>query len=183
MKFKRTLAFVLLLCLSSMPLAAAGWLHVRVETDEQEQIRVNIPLSLVTTVLPIIERQAPREFSRHGIRIENQEISVAELRQIWAELKSTGNYELATIISPDANVVVKLEDDYLKVDTDASSRERVQVRVPVRVVDALLAGTGEELNLTAALEALQAEPEQEFVSVDAEDAKVRVWIDSSNEGN
>ncbi len=181
MHWKRFIAIALLFCLSSLPLAGASWLHVRVESDNEEQVKVNIPLSLVSTVLPILERQAPEHMSRHGVHWDEHEISVAEMREIWEQLKAEGSYDLATIQSPEANVTVRIDGDYLRVDTEESSKERVQVRVPVRVVDALLAGSGEELNLVAALEALRAEPEQELVSVDSEDAHVRVWIDENNQ--
>ncbi len=180
MQLRRFFAIALFLSLSSLHLAAASWLHVRVEGNDQEKVSVNVPLSLVTTVLPMLEAHAPQELSKHGIRLDDQEISVAELREIWQQVRSQGSYELANISSRDANVTVRIEGNYLRVDSDEASRERVQVRVPVRVVDALLSGTGNELNLMQALEALQAEPEQELVTVEAEDTLVKVWIDSSN---
>lgn len=182
MQLRRLLVIALLFSLTCMPLAAANWLHVRVETDDAEKVSVNVPLSLVTTVLPLLESHAPEELSRHGIRIDDQEISVAELREIWQELRSHGTYELATVNSDDTNVAVRIEGNYLRVETTGGSKERVNVKLPVAVVDALLSGEGNELNLMGALEALQAETDQELVTVDAEDAHVRVWIDGNNAG-
>ncbi len=55
--------------------------------------------------------------------------------------------------------------------------ESVDVRVPERVVDALLSGEGDELNLEAAIHALVEEGEGELVTVTSQDERVRVWVD------
>ena len=45
------------------------------------------------------------------------------------------------------------------------------------MVDALLSGEGEELNLMAAMEALVDEGEGQLVTVTGENENVRVWVD------
>lgn len=54
----------------------------------------------------------------------------------------------------------------------------VQIRVPVSVVDALLAGDGETLDVRAAIQELSA-LRGEMVQVIQPDARIRVWIDES----
>ncbi len=54
----------------------------------------------------------------------------------------------------------------------------VQIRVPVRVVDALLSGAGETLDVRAAIQEL-ASLRGEMVQVVQPDARIRVWIDES----
>ena len=54
----------------------------------------------------------------------------------------------------------------------------VQVRVPVSVVDALLSGTGETLDVRAAIQELSS-LRGEMVQVDHPEARIRVWIDES----
>ena len=54
----------------------------------------------------------------------------------------------------------------------------VQVRVPVSVVDALLSGTGETIDIRAAIQEL-ASLRGEMVQVDHPDGRIRVWIDES----
>ncbi len=61
--------------------------------------------------------------------------------------------------------------------------ENVEVRVPARVVDALLSGEGDELNLIAAMEALVDEGEGNLVTVTGDDENVRVWVDRIAEAN
>lgn len=54
----------------------------------------------------------------------------------------------------------------------------VQIRVPVSVVDALLAGDGDTLDVRAAIQELSA-LRGEMVQVIQPDARIRVWIDES----
>lgn len=54
----------------------------------------------------------------------------------------------------------------------------VQVRVPVSVVDALLSGAGETLDLRAAIQELSA-LRGEMVQVNHPEGSIRVWIDES----
>ena len=70
-------------------------------------------------------------------------------------------------------------------DGDGDGRRRgrrdigeVQVRVPVSVVDALLSGSGETLDVRAAIQEL-ASLRGEMVQVDHPDGRIRVWIDES----
>ena len=68
-------------------------------------------------------------------------------------------------------------------DGDGHGRGRgfageVQVRVPVSVVDALLSGAGETLDVRAAIQQLSA-LRGEMVQVIHPDARIRVWIDES----
>jgi len=60
-------------------------------------------------------------------------------------------------------------------------RSRVDVRVPMKVVEALLSAGKDELDVVAALRALSAHGgDTELVSVKSEDSTVRVWLDSKN---
>ena len=68
-------------------------------------------------------------------------------------------------------------------DRDDADRDRgaigeVQVRVPVRVVDALLSGAGETLDVRAAIQELSS-LRGEMVQVIHPEARIRVWIDES----
>src|SRR2546428_10115 len=58
--------------------------------------------------------------------------------------------------------------------------QRVEVRVPMTVVAALLSGGKDELDLVAALQALGDHPDTELVTVEDGENTVRVWLDSKN---
>jgi hypothetical protein len=56
----------------------------------------------------------------------------------------------------------------------------VDVKVPFSVVNALLSGGKDELDVVAALRALGEYPNLDLVTVEDGSSKVRVWIDSKN---
>ena len=60
-------------------------------------------------------------------------------------------------------------------DTDGDESGRVEV--PVSVVDALLAGEGERLNVRAAIDEMIASSSGEIVFVEDGDTTVRIWIE------
>jgi hypothetical protein len=161
--------------------AANQWLHVNVDSEKEEKVRVNLPMSAVSAALPILQSQhlAEAGISEGKIRLDNTELKISDLREIWKALKAEGTFELANVVSTDANVSVVLENDYLRIKTEETEGDHVNVQIPVNVVDALLSGEGEELNLMAAVEALSQLENQELVLVEADDAVARVWIDDS----
>lgn len=175
--------FSLLLGLSAFA-QSKHWLHIHVDGEDSEQVRVNLPLNLVSTVLPILEEKglAPDELKLTEVDIDGKKLTVQDMRTIWQAIKDEGSFELANVVSTDANVRVFLDGQNLMVATDEQSGEKVNVKIPVVVVDALLSGEGEQLNLTAAVEALSNMGAEDLVLVEADDARVRIWVDDRNEG-
>ena len=58
----------------------------------------------------------------------------------------------------------------------------MKIRVPVKVVEAMLdSGDGERLDIAAGLEALAAEGAT-LMTLEAEDHKVRIWVDGDMQG-
>lgn len=159
--------------------AATPWVHVRVdEARKGSKVAVNLPLSVVQAAL----QAAPERVVSQG-RIQlgpHQRLSVADLRRLWTELKSAGDAELVSVEEQDQSVHVARRGDLVEVRVEhPGGKPQVHVQVPVTVVDALLSGPGDELDLKAALAQLQGRG-GEIVRVDAEDAQVRVWIDGGN---
>ena len=183
----RTAGLLLALALVlTIPAAADSdlWLHVRVDGRNGESVNVNLPLSLVEAALPMI----PEEHFREGrLMIDGRhwgsdhDLSVADLRNIWNELKSSPDMTFVTVEDHHERVKVAKSGAYLLVDIDDDGRESAQVRMPMVVVDALLSGDGETLDIRAAIEALAAHGEGELVTVSEDDEQVRVWVDRSPE--
>ena len=68
-----------------------------------------------------------------------------------------------------------------KSEEKSFERSRVDVKIPMKVVEALLSAGKDELDLVAALRALSAHSgDTELVSVKSDDSTVRVWLDSKN---
>ncbi len=163
--------------------AADLWLHVRVEEGEgEERVIVNVPLELVETAIPLI----PEEAARHGrVHFDEHDLEVEDLREIWAKLQASPDMTFVTVEEADETVRITKAGGYLLIEArERGDRdEDVDVRVPLRVVEALLSGEADELNVRAAVRALAESGEGELVSVESDGERVRVWIDDSAEGH
>lgn len=159
--------------------AADLWLHVSVDEDEGATVRVNLPLALVDHALAMV----PEEHLRDGrVVLDDVEWSVAELRELWREVMDGPDMTFVTVEDRDENVRVWKENGYLRVKArEGVDESTVDVRVPGTVVDALLSGDGEQLNVSAALAALAAHGEGELVTVNDDQDRVRIWVDGSAE--
>lgn len=157
------------------------WLHIRVEEEAQsESVKVNVPLQLAETVLPMLD--VP-ELKSGKIKLNQRELTVSELRSLWAALKTHGEIPLVEVSSPEEQVQVSFKNGQLYVTTTENSEKTVFVQIPAEVVDALLSGEGEELDLRAALAVLRNAPPRELVRIRDKDSSVRVWTDGSSTGN
>ena len=164
----------------TMIIAAPGqWLHVRViEAGENgDKIKVNVPMSLIETVLPMLE---PEEFKTGKIKIDSNELTVPELREIWNAVRSSGDYEIASIQNKDVDLRITIEGDYFFIRSTEGADNKISVTLPARVVDALFSGEGDQLDVMAAVQELAQFGEGELVNIEDGDTTVKVWIDSSN---
>lgn len=175
----------LLLCLALPGLASASdlWLHVRVEENDGARVKVNVPVSMVEKAIGMV----PAEHVRQGrIHLDDccNDLTPAELRELWQEIKDSPDMTFVTVEEENESVRVWKEAGYLKVHVrEHGDEELVDVQVPLRVVDALLSGEEDELDIEAAIRALVEEGEGELVTVTSEDERVRVWVDSIAEAD
>ena len=176
MSLKRML--VLTVAIYTSICAAQGatyWLHVRVQSPEKaEGVKVNVPLNLIQTVLPAIDDE---NLKQGRVKLDSEELTVPQMRAIWETIKSEGSYELASIDSGEDRVRIALEGDELFVRSTEGSGTQVLISIPVSVVDALLSGDEDELDLQAGIEALQTVGAKELVAVNDGESTVRIWID------
>jgi hypothetical protein len=177
---------VLVLTLGTVATASASglWLHVRVDETDGAKVKVNVPISMVEKAIAMV----PQEHLRHGrIHLDEccDDLSVVELRELWQELKDSPDMTFVTVEEDDESVRVWKESGYLKVHVidGGDSNEEVEVQVPLAVVDALLSGDADELDIEAAIRALVAEGEGELVTVTSDDEQVRVWVDNIAEAD
>jgi hypothetical protein len=175
------LAGVGLVALLVVPAAAHAetpWIHVRVEEPEkQSKVTVNLPLSVVEVALEaapeMIESHGKVKFGeKHGMKLE-------DVRKIWAELAAVGDAELVSVEDKDQTVKVWRKADQVHVRVEKAGKEEVRVEVPVSLVDALLSGEGDTVNIKAAVAELQKK-RGDIVTVSEADTTVRVWIDEQN---
>ncbi|MFN7962836.1 MAG: hypothetical protein U0002_16325 [Thermoanaerobaculia bacterium] len=164
--------------------AADLWFHVEVHesTGEKANVHVNLPLSLIESAVALI----PEETAHGGrIRIEDKDFNAAELRRVWSELKNAPDATFVTVKSDKDDVQVAKQGGYLvaRVSENSHRDSKVHARIPLSVVDALLTSEDpNQLNIAAAVRALAAQGAGDLVTVDDQEASVRVWIDSQAEG-
>lgn len=157
-----------------------AWLHVRVEEPgKQSKVHINLPLPVVEAAL----KSAPDSVvSRGRIHLgrEGSDLSVSDLRRVWKELKAAGDTDLVTVEEQDDHVTIARRGDLVQIRVDQpKGRQKVDLDVPVAVVDAFLAGSGEEVDIKAALTELSRK-RGDIVKVNDGDSTVRVWIDGGN---
>jgi hypothetical protein len=167
----------------ALPVAASAdqWVHVRVVESGKKAstVRVNVPLSLIETVAPIATREMGKEAK---IKLEEKEFTRADLKKILTAVRESKDAEFVTVESDSEHVRVAKSGQTLivKVRDQVKKSDKVTVQVPMAVVDALLSGTEDELNVVAAIQALGRTGSGELVTVDDNSATVRVWIDDKS---
>jgi len=172
------------------------WLHVRVISSDanSETVRINLPLELAEKVLPAVNRDRLHDGK---VRIDNGRNNV-DLRTIVDAIRTTGDGEFVTVQKDDCDVRVAKENNHLIVhvvdkclhencknekgehDKAGARKSQVEIKVPMKVIDALFSAGKDELDLVAALHALSAQGDTELVSVKDHENTVRVWLDSKN---
>jgi hypothetical protein len=173
------------------------WLHVRVinANDKGETVRVNVPLDLAEKVLPAINKD---RLHNGKVRIDHTaEMDGVDCRALLEAIKNTKDGEFVTVQAHDSDVRVAKQGGYMLIhvtekrwnegkdgkeskDAKSTEKSRVEVKVPMKVVEALFSAGKDELDLVAALRALSTHGDTELVSVKDEENTVRVWLDSKS---
>jgi hypothetical protein len=174
--------FSVLLLGATVALAASTtrYLHVRVSNPaNHELVRVNVPLMLAEKVIPAINHGELRDGK---IRIGNFNADKVNVRAILDALKTAPEGEFVTVQDNGNDVRVAKEHGQMVVHViDKNSKENVDVTVPWDVVQALISDTTEnQLNVEAAIKALENVGDTTLVRVSGHDENVRVWVDSQS---
>ncbi len=163
------------------------WLHIRVisSDDKGETVRVNVPLELAEKALPAIHKERIHDGK---VRIDNAHMDDVDLRALVDAIRTTKDGEFVTLQSNDCDVRVAKQDNHLIIhvvdkgvhEKGEAKKSQVEIKVPMKVVDALFSAGKDELDLVAALHALAAQGDTELVSVKDHENTVRIWLDSKN---
>jgi hypothetical protein len=175
------------------------WIHVRVESKEDhgETVRVNVPIEMAAKVIPAINKNNLQDGKVH---IDSMHTNDVDLRAILDAVRSSRDGEYVTVESNENNVRVAKSAGYLYIHVadksdgkkaaakdektsakaTAAHESKVEIKVPMKVVDALVSAGKDELDIVAALKALSAHGDTELVTVKDAENTVRVWVDSKN---
>jgi translation elongation factor EF-1alpha len=176
--------------------AKEQWIHVRVESteDKGETVRVNVPVEMAEKVLPAINKDNLRNGKVH---IDSAHMDDVDFRALLDAIRTSKDGEYVTVQSRENDVRVAKNNGYLYVyvtekpsakstaksetgKPNSAKVSKVEVKVPMKVVDALFSAGKDELDIVAALRALSANGDTELVNVKDSENTVRVWIDSRN---
>lgn len=171
-----------LLLSASFALAASlpRYLHVRVSNPAtHELVRVNLPLTLAEKIIPAINHGQLRDGK---VSIGSFHADNVNVRAILDALKTAPEGEFVTVQETSDDVRVAKEHGQLIVHViDHNGGDNVDVTVPWEVAQALISDTTEnQLNIEAAIKALENVGDTTLVRVSSHDDNVRVWIDSRN---
>jgi transcriptional regulator of met regulon len=176
---------------AAMPVPAIGagtegrWLHVRVldRSERVEKVRINLPLTMLETMASSMQA----EHVKNGrVQMGDSGLTPDQLRAMWQSLRSSGDMEFVTIESDDETVRVARSGNYMLAKIEGSrdgdgSRGKVDVKVPLKVVDALLDAPEGELNFKGALQMLADYDDGDLVTIHDGTSDVRVWIDDRSD--
>jgi len=179
--------------MSGLAAAADRWMHVKVieNGEDGDRVRVNIPLSLAEKVLPTINAD---KLHNGQIKIDGQTTDKVDLRALLAAVRDAQDNEYVTVESRHENVRVAKSGGFLLIKVHESQDgaaqppqkgekkhdSTVDIKVPFPVVNALLSGEKDELNLVAAIHALGEYQNIDLVTVNDAESTVHIWVDSKN---
>jgi hypothetical protein len=165
--------------------AASGerYLHVKVEDSENgESVNVNLPLSIAEKILPTVNKG---NLHAGTIRISDADIEGVDIKAILDAIRTAPDNEFVTVKEKDSDVRVAKSNGNLLIHVrDNSGRkdkhgQKVEVTVPMKVVDALFSTAKQnELDIAAALRALDGAGDILLVTVEDASQHVKVWVDS-----
>lgn len=156
-----------------------SWLHVQIEgkDDETGNIAVNLPLQAVGAVMAM----APDNIISPNGRLvvaEEHGVSVSDIRHVWQSVKDAGNAEFITLTAEERTVRIGRAGDQIEVRVEHDD-ETVRIDLPLVLVDALLSGEGETLDVAAAIDQLST-LRGDIVRVTEEERQIRVWVDEQS---
>lgn len=160
---------------------AEKYLHVNVEDAMKgESVRVNVPLSMAEKILPAINNH---DLHDGKVSIHNQEMTGVDVRALLDAMRTAPDNEFVTVREKDSDVrVAKANGNIIvHVINKKNNDQKVDVTVPLKIVDALFAtAKTHELDVAAALQALNDAGDVLLVTVQDSSRKVRVWVNSRN---
>lgn len=174
-------------CALSVPLVAAPadrYLHVQVSDsgNKGEDVNVNLPLSVAEKVLPTIDR-GPLHQGR--VMLDRDQLKGIDMPTILEAIRNSPDNKLVTVKDKDGeNIDVSKADGKIVVHVNQPGKkgDNVNVTVPIAVVDALFSTAQKnEINVAAALQALDNAGDTFLVTVENTSEHVRVWVDSHNQ--
>jgi hypothetical protein len=157
------------------------YLHVNVQDPANDgNVNVNVPLSMAEKILPAINNH---DLHDGKVSIHSAELNGLDVPALLDAVRTAPDNEFVTVKDKDSDVRVAKSNGNIIVHVidKQNKHQTVDVTVPLKVVDALFSTMkNDELDLAAALRALNDAGDVLLVTVQDSGEKVRVWVDSRN---
>jgi hypothetical protein len=177
------LAAALLAATAAMAAPGDRYLHVKVDdADKGESVNINLPLSVAEKILPTVNKG-----HLHGgtVSISDADIEGVDIKAILDAIRTAPDNEFVTVKEKDQDVRVAKSNGNLLIHVRDNSSgkdkhgQKVEITVPMKVVDALFSTAKQnELDISAAIRALDGAGEMLLVSVEDASQHVKIWVDS-----
>jgi len=159
------------------------FLHVQVSDTKTsgENVNVNLPLTVAEKVLPTINR-GPLHNGR--VTLDRNQLEGIDMPTIIDAIKTSPDNKMVTVRQKDENIDVSKAGGNIVVHVNETGKhgDNVHVTVPISVVDALFSTTQKnEIDVAAALQALDQASDSFLVTVENASEHVRVWVDSHSQ--
>jgi len=187
-RFQAIAVFCLLaaaLLSASAAMAAPGdrYLHVKVDDAEKgESVNVNLPLTIAEKILPTVNKG---RLHAGTVSISDADIEGVDIRAILDAIRTAPDNEFVSVKEKDQDVRVAKSKGNLLIhvrdDSDGKGKygQKVEITVPMKVVDALFSTAKKnELDIAAAIRALDGAGETLLVTVEDASQHVKIWVDS-----
>ena len=160
---------------------AERYLHIKVDDPSKgESVNVNVPLSMAEKILPTVNKGS---LHNGRVTIGKADLNDVDVHAILDALRTAQDNEFVTVKEKDQEVRVAKSNGNIIVHVRDTGKEsqKVDVTVPMKVVDALLSTAKEnELDVAAALRSLSDAGDALLVTVQDATQHVCIWVDSRN---
>jgi len=178
---RKALILVTVAALLAAPAAYAAdetrWVNVHVtENSSNTNVEVHLPLSLVLTVLRNVDVE---NFHGGHVDLELGDDMDINFPEILAAVKDAPDGKFVTVTSDEADVNVHKQAGnlYVTVNQKEDEMAKVEVTMPMELMDAFTFGDENTLDVAALLQSFDKLPDGDIVKVTSTEANVRVWIE------
>ena len=166
---------------AALAATAERYLHITVnDATKGESVNVNVPLSMAEKILPTLNKG---NLHNGHVTIGSTEMNDVDIRALLDALRTSPDNEFVTVKEKDQDVRVAKSNGNLVVHVrdGAKGGEKVDITIPMKVVDALLSNAkNNELDVSAAIRALSDAGDALLITVEDASQHVRIWVDSKN---
>ncbi|MFZ3216346.1 MAG: hypothetical protein WA192_09840 [Candidatus Acidiferrales bacterium] len=167
------------IALTTLAAPPERYIHVKVDdASKGESVNVNVPLSMAEKILSALNKG---NLHNGHVTIGEADFNGVDVRTLLDAIRTAPDNEFVTVKEKGQDVRVAKSNGNLVVHVLQTGKDaqKVDVVVPVKVVDALFATAKEnELDIAAAIHALGDAGDAVLVTVQDATEHVRIWIDS-----